>query len=285
MSITLNTRLCRRLLALGLITGLTGPAFAQHPTPQMGAQSGILQASVSYKASPVPPQPAQAREAFINGTIVDDHHQPLSGVTVWVPDWQTSAVTRDDGTFTLPARAGKAAIASIQKPGYTPASATLDTDRLAGAPFKLSLRKGDSGTIVLDNQLRHLGDGLYTANSAGAAQFRGNTQGASFHRQFRLHAGALPRSLGIGSVIGLDTAMARQAGQSRFHKTSSPVTVLLNGRIIGYIGLNGDGHRLPIPPDALIANGLNTLEIQTGHRTDYTLDYDDIELMVVTLEL
>ena len=215
--------------------------------------------------------------------------QPLSGVTVWVPEWQTSTTTRDDGSFNLAGRpGGKSVIVSIQKPGYTPGSATLDSDRIgSGAPLQLGLLKGDSRTVVLDNNLRHLGDGSYAPNSAGASQFRGANTGPTLRRQFALHAGALPKTLYIGSVVGLDTAMAQQAGQSHFHKTASPVSVLINGQLIGYVGLNGDGHRLQIPPQALVSNGLNTLEIQTGYQypDGRRIDYDDIELMLLTLEL
>ena len=278
---------CSLATVVALLPAL--PAFAQHPDAQYPATPMIFQASVSYKASPTSAQTASVRESFPTGMITDaESGQPLSGVTVWVPDWQYSTQTRPDGSFTLPARpVSKPLIVSVGKTGYAPASATLDGDRLSGSgPFQLSLQREAGHVVVLDNQIHHLGDGSYAPDSAGAARFEAASEGPVLTRQFRLHNGATPRDLCIGSISGLDTMAAHTAGQSNFHRASSPMTVYLNGQPIGQIALNGDGERIPLPPNLLIGNGVNTIEIRTGYQTpNGRIDYDDMELMMLTLEL
>lgn len=220
----------------------------------------------------------------------------LPGSRVRIPALGYETQSAQDGHFSLPALPDKPVIVSIEQPGYLPKTATLEKRSLTpGKPFQVRLEAiatQQRRTVILDPGLYHLGDGSYSPTSAGAGAFKSTPQGPVFAKEFVL-AGQLDTdtvTLGIGSVLGLDTPDAHQYGQSSFHHASSPMTVVLNGVPVGTIRLNGDGQYLRIPARLFRTQGqgLNHLEIATGYRlgseTLYTgVDYDDIELMLLTL--
>ena len=90
----------------------------------------------------------------------------------------------------------------------------------------------------------------------------------------------------IGSIIGIDTAMARAMGQNKVRNSfSSPPEVFFNGNKIAEIHLNGDGQRIKIPNNLIKPNQKNEVTIKTGKnlmQTAYT-DYDDIEIMNLSI--
>ena len=218
--------------------------------------------------------------------------QGIGGVDVWIPKMGYHQVSNDRGVVKLPVRPSHSSIARFKVDGYAPKTLTLGTAKLEGLPntegqFQVQLKKSET-TVIIDDAIRHLGDGTYAPNSAGSYKFRQQAQGPVLTKKFRLN-GSIESShviLTVGSVVGLDTIDAHYAGQSRFHKSSSPMVVTLNGSVVGYIKTNGDGTQFVIPKHQLSLNGVNTLAIHTGyHRPDgVRIDYDDMEFMLLTLD-
>ena len=104
---------------------------------------------------------------------------------------------------------------------------------------------------------------------------------------FTLNNSSLSRPvyLVIGSIIGIDTAMARGIGQNRITNSyASPPEVYLNGNKIAEIKINGDGQKIKLPNNLLRQK--NELTIKTGVNLMQTayVDYDDIEIMNLYIE-
>ena len=211
---------------------------------------------------------------------VTDSRGPVHQVKVSVPELGWTGHSDAQGRFSLPPHPGNPVIIRLEKPGYRPETLTW------AQPRDVLVRLQALQTSrVLDTALRHLGDGSYSPYSAGAGKFQGVAQGMNFTLGFEVPSEAGPSVLTLGSVLGLDTQAARLAGQSQFHRSSTPALVMLNGKVLGWLQLNGDNVRFLVPPEAL-RKGNNRLEIRTGHqvRADGSVDMDDFELMLVRLD-
>ncbi|MCA9807381.1 MAG: carboxypeptidase regulatory-like domain-containing protein [Cyanobacteria bacterium HKST-UBA06] len=216
----------------------------------------------------------------------------LGGATVSVPS--KGFKTQTDGSGAYRIREGvldtqKPMILSVEKDGYAPFSITIRQSQ--SPPMQLKLTQLASG-IVLDSQLRHLGDGSYAPASSGAGKMRLPAQGIALQIPFRLngHPVSDKPTLVIGSIIGLDTMMAHTVEGNPMGVSAGPLLVMVNGRQVAAIQVNGDGQRIQVPASALNPSGQNMLTVQTGYQVKgYTawgeqqLDYDDMELMHLTL--
>lgn len=271
----------------------TGLAQSMHPA-QLSGSSGesapvvlptVLQGSVRQTIYDVPVSYQTAPTGF--GQVVRAMDgQPAAGVTVRIPALRWGTLSDAQGRFQLPALPSQPVIAMLEKEGFRPASVTLDRNSLAQKPLLARLEHA-GGALLIDSEIHHLGDGSYAPGSAGAGEFRRQANGPVLRRSFVMPA--KPRGtemLEIGSVLGLDTLDAHRHGQSRFHRASTNMRVLLNGRLVGELSLNGDRRRLPIPA-GLLQNGVNTLEIQTGFQSPdgVSIDFDDVELTLLSLVL
>lgn len=89
----------------------------------------------------------------------------------------------------------------------------------------------------------------------------------------------------IGSVIGLDTKLAKEMGQNRIASVySSPAEVFFNGQKIGELNINGDNQEIVIPKNLI--HMTNEVTIRTGKNLfqHAYVDYDDIELANIRVE-
>jgi hypothetical protein len=96
-----------------------------------------------------------------------------------------------------------------------------------------------------------------------------------------------PIFLIIGSIIGIDTNMARSMGQNRITNAfASAPEVYFNGNKISEIQINGDEQKIKIPPALINKNQVNEVTIKTGRNLMQTayIDYDDIEFMNLFFE-
>lgn len=215
------------------------------------------------------------------------HGGPVSGARVSIPALGYQTTTDAEGRFDLPETLpNRPVILSIAKPGFAPESRTL-----VGTPdgrLRIQIRE-QVRMVIIDQQLRHLGDGRYAEASAGAGQFRGEVQGATLVFPFTLQNQPVsgPITLTIGTVIGLDTPQAHAVSGNPLPYASSPTIVRLNGAEIAYLHHNGDGQRIPVPASRLNPRGVNYLEVEAGYHTPggTRIDYDDLELMHLSLEL
>lgn len=227
------------------------------------------------------------KEIVIGGNSVVDSatNLPVSGAKVSLPLDGYSARTDEQGRFNLNTKVSGPTVLSIEKEGYKPFSLTIDKFD-STKPLVLAIEKSNVNDITLDTQMFHLGDNSFSENSANAGEFQVMSIGPYYTKSFNIPKITSNASLVIGSIIGLDTKMAKSMGQNRIvNAYSSPVEVFFNNVKISEIQLNGDGQRIKLPSNLLKKGMNNTITIKTGRNmmSDY-VDYDDIEIMNLSIE-
>lgn len=216
--------------------------------------------------------------------IVDSAtNMPVAGAKVILPKLDYITVTDSDGAFKLNANVKSPTIMSVQKEGYRPFSLTID-EKMAAKPIVVGIEKSNVQDIVISSEMFHLGDDNYSENSANSGEFKGKSIGPFYTKTFMIAANAISKQnyLVIGSIIGIDTLMARTMRQNSVtHAFSSPPEVFFNGAKIAEIQLNGDGQRIKLPNNLLKLGQMNEITIHTGRNLKQTayIDYDDIEFM------
>ena len=212
----------------------------------------------------------------------------ISGARVSLPKQNYSTQTDSEGYFELNTHIDGTSILSVQKENYKPFSVTV-TDRNISTPLVIGIEKSNADGMVLDSNMYHLGDNNYSDFSANAGEFRMQTIGPFYTKRFILKNLKFnkPVYLVIGSIIGIDTEIARSIGQNKIANAfSSPPEIYLNGNKISEIQINGDGQKLRIPPALIKKNQVNEVTIKTGRNLMQTayIDYDDIEFMNLFFE-
>ncbi len=215
-----------------------------------------------------------------SGVVVDKATgKPLAGVEVSLPDEGVTVRTDSEGRFKLPGTTpGK--ILSAKASNYAPSSVTTQS----GRGFELQLERLSPRLQVLDDNLYHLGDNNYDRRSANAGQFQMPASGTSYSRGFMLaRAPQNDLILRIGSVIGIDTNQSIAVGQSnlppsRERQANAGVQILLNGRPIRQLVLNGDNITTPLPLQ-LLRPGFNEITIKAALINRNPNIYDPLGLL------
>ena len=212
----------------------------------------------------------------------------VGGAKITLPKERYSTKTDSDGYFELDTQIDGTSIMSVQKENYKPFSVTVNSQTLS-APLVVGIEKSNANEIVVDSSMYHLGDNNYSDLSANAGEFRMESIGPFYSKRFILKNIKFnqPVFLVIGSIIGIDTQMARAIGQNRITNAfASPPEVFFNGNKISEIQINGDGQRIKIPPNLLRKGQVNEVTIKTGRNLMQTayIDYDDIEFMNLFIE-
>ena len=207
----------------------------------------------------------------------------VGGAKITLPKQNYTTKSDSDGYFELDTHIDGTSILSVQKDSYKPYSVTV-TDQTISAPIVIGIEKSNAGDLVLDSNMYHLGDNNYSDLSANAGEFRMQAIGPFYTKRFILKNLKFnkPVYIVIGSIIGIDTEMARSIGQNRIANAfSSPPEVYFNGNKIAEIQINGDGQRIKVPPSLIRKNQVNEVTIKTGRNLMQTayIDYDDIEFM------
>ena len=221
--------------------------------------------------------------------IVDSGtNSPVAGAKVSLPKQNYTTYTDNQGAFNLNANIKDPTIMSVEKDGYRPFSLTID-EKIAAKPIIVGIEKSNVQDVIISSEMFHLGDDNFSANSANSGEFRGKSIGPFYSKTFMIAANALSKTnyLVIGSIIGIDTFMAKSMKQnSIIHSFSSPPEVYFNGSKIAEIQLNGDGQRVKIPNNLLKPGQINEITIRTGRNLKQTayIDYDDIELMNLSIQ-
>ena len=121
-----------------------------------------------------------------------------------------------------------------------------------------------------------------------AANLRQNQSGLIIQKKIKINK-LLPNKQAVivfGSVIGLDTKLAKELGQNAIVSVySSPVEIIFNGQKIGELNMNGDNQQIVIPNGLIKGN--NDLTIRTGKNLfQYNyIDYDDMEFANLRIEI
>lgn len=217
-----------------------------------------------------------------NRIIDNQTNMPVSGAKVSLPKLNYITVTDENGGFNLNAKIKEPSILSVEKEGYRPFSLTIN-EQSASKPIIVGIEKSKAQDIVISSEMFHLGDDNFSANSANSTEFKGKSIGPFFSKTFSLTNSALTGTnyLIIGSIIGIDTLMARTMRQNKIvNSFASAPEIYFNGRKIAEIQLNGDGQKVRLPNN-LIKIGMNEITIRTGRNMKQTayIDYDDIEFM------
>jgi len=221
--------------------------------------------------------------------IVDtDTNMPVAGAKVSLPMQNYTTYSDNNGVFNLNAKIKDNSVLSVEKEGYRPFSLTVN-ERLASHPLVLGIEKSNVQDIIISTEMFHLGDDNFSENSANSSEFKGKSIGPFYSKTFMMAANALSKNnyLVIGSIIGIDTLMARSMRQNSITNSfASPPEVYFNGKKIAEIQLNGDGQRIKLPNSLLRAGQMNEITIRTGHNLRQTayIDYDDIEFMNLSVQ-
>lgn len=220
--------------------------------------------------------------------IVDSTTQePITGAAVSIPSVGFRTTSSNDGTFELNTQVNDKAILSVQKEGYRPFSLTIDRE-IAANPLKLGIEKTKAGDVTIESDLCHLGDDVYSDTSANSSEFKGKSVGAFFSKKFSANP-LRPNEeavIIVGSIIGLDTKMAKELGQNQIASVySSPAEVYFNGEKVGELNINGDNQEISVPRQLLRTS--NELTIKTGRNLfqHAYIDYDDIEIANIRFEI
>lgn len=224
---------------------------------------------------------------YKNKVVDSKTNKPLSGAKISIPEINYTTFSDLDGNFKLNADVSNQTVMFVEKEGYKIFSLTVDNS-VFNSPLKLGIEQTSPFDMQIVDGLIHLGDNMYSDNSANSSEFRGSANGHFLSKTFKRPKCTNKQEVVviIGSLIGLDTKRAKQSGQNRIVKVySSPTEVFVNGHKIAKLELNGDNIEIVIPRNLLKED--NELVIKTGKnlfQTNYT-DYDDIELANLRIEV
>ena len=212
----------------------------------------------------------------------------IGGARVSLPKQNFHTKTDADGFFELNTQINGPTIMSVQKENYKPFSVTINSQNLS-TPIVIGIEKSNADGMVLDSNMYHLGDNNFSDLSANAGDFRMESIGPFYTKRFLLKNVKFnkPIFLVIGSIIGIDSNLARSIGQNRITNAfASAPEIFFNGNKISEVQINGDGQKIKIPPALIRKNQVNEVTIKTGRNLMQTayIDYDDIEFMNLFFE-
>lgn len=213
---------------------------------------------------------------------------PVGKAKISIPSKRYTTTTDTNGKFDINTKIDSQSIMSVQKNGYKPYSLTIDQNLLS-KPLSISIEKSTPNDVILETELMHLGDNSFSENSANAEDFKAKAVGPFYSKNFNIKSPKTQEDayLVIGSLIGVDTLMAKNLGQSKVRTAySSPAQVYFNGQKIAELQLNGDNQKIKLPKGLINENQSNEITIRTGKNLFQTayIDYDDIELMNLFIE-
>jgi hypothetical protein len=223
-----------------------------------------------------------------NKIIDSKTNAPVSGAKITLPQKSYQTYTDSEGKFNLDTKVDNQTLMSVEKQGYKPFSLTIN-GKDSSKPIVIGIEKSTPKDIIIDTNMFHLGDNSYSDLSANAKEFQIQSIGPFYSKKIKLPtvASGSKITLIIGSIIGIDSLMAKAMGQNQVTNAySSPPEVYFNGNKIADIQVNGDGQQIKIPYNLLKQNQLNDITIKTGRNMTQNsyVDYDDIEFMNLSVE-
>ena len=217
-------------------------------------------------------------------SVIDKNtNKPIVNAKISVPSKNYTTYSDINGHFQLKTQIDNKTMLSVEKQNYKPYSITINKDSVYN-PFVLKIEKSSNYDIKLQSGLCHLGDNNFSNLSANAGQFKKNSTGPVYKTNFYISdkLSAHQNYLIIGSIIGIDTALAQGLGQNNITNAfATPPTVYLNGVKITEIKINGDNQKIKLPHHLIKWNNTNEIIIKAGINLMQTayIDYDDIEFM------
>lgn len=231
-----------------------------------------------------------AKDGIIGRNRIFDSatNAPIKGAKVTLPQDNYQTYTDANGNFSLDADINGQTVMSVEKPGYKPFSLTLDK-AAAGKPIRLGIEKSTPHDITIDTSMFHLGDNSFSELSANAGEFHVQSIGPYYSKKVKIPSlsPGTHVNLIIGSIIGVDTLLAKSMGQNKVvNAYASAPEVYFNGNKIADIQINGDGQKIRVPYKLVKQNQMNEITIKTGRNLTQTayVDYDDIEFANLSVE-
>lgn len=216
--------------------------------------------------------------------VVDKYTKaPVSKAKVSLPSYGYTVYTDEKGRFELNTRIENKTILSVDKQSYKPYSITISRGAQT-RPMKIEIEQAGQFDIKIDTNLCHLGDNNFSTMSANAGQFQGVACGPVYNNTVFISQKSINQKhyVVFGSIIGVDTALARGMGQNLITTSfASPPSVYLNGKKIAEIQINGDNQKILLPKALIKFNQNNVITIKAGRNLMQTayVDYDDFEFM------
>ena len=224
---------------------------------------------------------------YKNKVVDSKTNQPLAGVKISIPEINYTTFSDSNGNFKLNADVSDKTVMFVEHDGYKVFSLTVDNS-VFKSPLKLGIEQVSPFDMQITQGVIHLGDNMYSDNSANSSDFRLSANSHYLSKIFKRPQSSSKQEvvIKIGTIIGLDTKRAKQNGQNRIVKVySSPSEVFVNGHRIAKLELNGDNFEISIPKSIL--KETNELLIKAGKnlfQANYT-DYDDIEIANLRIEV
>ncbi len=229
----------------------------------------------------------QDDKLYAQNQVVDAKTQePVDKAKVSIPKQGFQTYTDHDGRFELNTKIDNSTVLSVEKDGFRPYSLTIDKNSL-NQPLKLGIERSKGGDIQLETSLLHLGDDVFADTSANSSDFKIKSSGTFYSKGFKMSpiSNKEEAVIVIGSVLGLDTKLAKEMGQNRIASVySSPAEIFFNGQKIGELNINGDNQEILIPRNLIKRD--NEVTVRTGKNLfqHAYIDYDDIELTNIRIE-
>lgn len=214
--------------------------------------------------------------------------KPVQFALIRIPTINYETKTDADGYFKLNADITATSIMSVEKQGYRPFSITINEINTS-KPIIIGIEKTQFADLSLEADIFHLGDNKFSSASANSSDFQLKSLGPYYTKAFNIPKISTTENayLVVGSVIGVDTLLARQMGQSNVPSAySSPATIYFNGQKIAEIKYNSDGQQILLPKQLIKQNQKNEITIKTGKNLfqNAYIDYDDIEIANLHIE-
>lgn len=241
-----------------------------------------------FIALPVSAQPMEvgiSKTGAANQVIDNGTNLPVSNAKIILPKQNYTTYTDDNGLFNISGKINDSSVISVEKEGYRPFSLTIN-EKIAARPIVIGIEKTNAQDIVISTEMIHLGDDNFSQYSANSEEFKGRSVGPFYSKTFQIGHNDKTNYLIIGSIIGIDTLMARSMKQNSITNSfSSPPEIYFNGQKIAEIQINGDGQKIKLPNRLIRPNSMNEVTIKTGHNLQQTayIDYDDIEFMNLSI--
>lgn len=214
---------------------------------------------------------------------------PVHNAKITIPSHNYTTYSNKNGEFEIRLPIYQPTFISVEKDNYKPFSVTISKNN-SDTQLILAIEKSNVFDVKIDSDLCHLGDNNFSSHSANAYEFKGRAVGPVYQKLFFISNNNLSMQnfLVLGSIIGIDTALARGLGQNNISNSfASPPSVFLNGVKIAEIKINGDNQKIRLPNNLIKWNQYNEIVIKAGKnlmQTEY-IDYDDFEFMNVSIQV
>ncbi len=229
----------------------------------------------------------QDDKLYAKNQVVDaESGNPVDKAKVSIPKQGYETYSDKDGRFELNTKIDNTTVLSVEKEGFRPYSLTIDKNSM-NQPLKLGIERSKSGDIQLEASLFHLGDDVFADTSANSSEFKIKSSGTFYTNRFKMSPVSNKEEaiLVIGTVMGLDTKLAKEMGQNRIASVySSPAEVFFNGQKIGELNINGDNQEILIPRNLIRRDSEVTIKTGKNLFQHAYIDYDDIELANIRVE-